>query len=65
MSDFTHLAGPWQVLLCLIGLLAVFLYVYALLRHHELGRKIMLLPDALLLLISFAHVQLMIRSVIV
>ena len=65
MSDFTHLSGPWQVLLCLIGLLAVFLYVYALLRHHELGRKKMILPDALLLLISFAHVQIMIRSVIV
>jgi len=65
MNDFTHLAGPWQVVLCLIGLLAVFLYVYALLRDHELGRKKMILPDALLLLVSFAHVQIMIRSVIV
>ena len=65
MSDFIVLDTRWQVLLCLIGLADVFLFVYILLRDRELGRKNLLLPDALLLLFAFGHVQVMIRSVIV
>ena len=62
MKDFSMLSDLWQGLLCLLGLLGWILLVYDLLRCVQLGRKHLLLPSILLLVISFLHLQVMIMN---
>lgn len=62
MRLFSHIPDAWQGVLCLLAMLGVFLLLYDLLRYLQLGRRKLIPPTALLLLLAFAHLQIMIMN---
>ena len=62
MTLFSQLSDPWQGVLCLLGLLGFFLFLYDLLRSLQLGERRMVLPAACALALSFCHLQVMIMN---
>ncbi len=62
MTDYAAISDLWQGLLCLAALLGCLLFFYDLLRSVQLGRKRALLLSAVLLLLSLAHIQVMMMN---
>lgn len=62
MTDFAQVSDPWKGLLGLSALLGLLMLLHDLLRCVQLGRKRVVLPAGLLLLLSFIHLQLMIMN---
>ncbi len=62
MTEYARIPDLWQGVLGLFALLAVFMYMYDLVRCIQLGRKRPILPTAALLLISLALMQVMMMN---
>lgn len=62
MRDFAAISDLWQGILGLLALLGFLMLLFDLLRFVQRGRRRMVLPAAVLLLLSFCHIQLMIMN---